>query len=205
MPQEPISETAPVLTSREAGQCCGVSFRTVIRWIERGDLAAYRLPGRGDYRIALADLRDFASRHGLPEPVIAGDAPGRSNRILIVDDEPSMARAIQRVLRPAGYETLIATDGFQAGSMLHSFAPALMTLDLQMPGLDGFGVLRFLRDSKPRPKLRVLVVSGESELRLREARELGADETLAKPFINEQLLATVRELLARPRWRRAPQ
>jgi len=74
-----------------------------------------------------------------------------------------------------------------------------MTLDLQMPGLDGFGVLRFLRDSKPRPELRVLVVSGESESRLREARELGADEALAKPFINAQLLATMQELLARPR------
>jgi excisionase family DNA binding protein len=199
MPQDPVPEAAPVLTSREAGQRCGVSFRTVIRWIERGDLPAYRLPGRGDYRIALADLRDFARRHGLPEPVVASEAPACSNRILIVDDEPSMARAIQRVLRPAGFETLVTADGFQAGSMLHSFAPALMTLDLQMPGLDGFGVLRFLRDSKPRPQLRVLVVSGESEQRLREARELGADETLAKPFINEQLLATVQALLARPR------
>lgn len=199
MPSEPVSETPLVLTSREAGQRCGVSFRTVIRWIERGDLPAYRLPGRGDYRIALADLRDFTRRHGLPEPVAPGDAQSGSNRILIVDDEPSMARAIQRVLRPAGYETLIATDGFQAGSLLHSFAPALMTLDLQMPGLDGFGVLRFLRDSRPRPELRVLVVSGESQQRLSEARELGAHEALAKPFINEQLLATVQRLLATPR------
>jgi CheY-like chemotaxis protein len=110
-----------------------------------------------------------------------------------------MGRAIQRVLRPGGYETLIATDGFQAGSLLHSFKPALMTLDLQMPGLDGFGVLRFLRDSVPRPKLRVLVVSGESDQRLREARELGAHAALVKPFVNEELLAKVQELMATPR------
>lgn len=199
MPSEPTSSTPFVLTSREAGQRCGVSFRTVIRWIERGDLAAYRLPGRGDYRIALSDLQEFTRRHGLPEPVAAAEARPPSNRILIVDDDAPMARAIQRVLRPAGYDTLIATDGFQAGSLLHSFAPSLMTLDLQMPGLDGFGVLHFLRDSAPRPDLRVLVVSGESEQRLREARDLGAHETLAKPFINEQLLATVRGLLASPR------
>lgn len=198
MPLEPALEAPVVLTSREAGQRCGVSFRTVIRWIERGDLAAYRLPGRGDYRIALADLREFTRRHGLPEPAAPGEAPAPSNRILVVDDDPSMARAIQRVLRPAGYETLVTTDGFQAGSLLHSFAPALMTLDLQMPGLDGFGVLRFMRDSVPRPELRVLVVSGESESRLREARELGAHDTLAKPFVNEELLAKVQALLARP-------
>ena len=199
MPSEPAPSTPLVLSSREAGQRCGVSFRTVIRWIERGDLAAYRLPGRGDYRIALSDLQEFTRRHGLPEPVAAGEASPPSNRVLIVDDDASMARAIQRVLRPAGYDTLIASDGFQAGSLLHSFAPSLMTLDLQMPGLDGFGVLRFLRDSVPRPDLRVLVVSGESEQRLREARDLGAHETLAKPFANEQLLATVRGLLASPR------
>jgi excisionase family DNA binding protein len=193
------TETPPVLTSREAGRRCGVSFRTVIRWIERGELPAFRLPGRGDYRIALVDLQAFARRHGLPEPVEAVDASPGADRVLIVDDDPLMARAIQRVLRPAGYETQIANDGFQAGSLLHSFAPALMTLDLQMPGLDGFGVLRFLRDSRPRPELRVLVVSGESTQRLQEARELGAHATLGKPFVNAQLLAAVQQLLATPR------
>lgn len=195
---EPTDPPA-VLTSREAGLRCGVSFRTVIRWIERGELLAYRLPGRGDYRISLADLRAFASRHGLPDPLAASEAPAPSNRVLIVDDDPSMARAIQRVLHATGYKTLVANEGFQAGSLLHSFAPSLMTLDLRMPGLDGFGVLRFLRDSHPRPLLRVLVVSGESEQRLREARELGADDAIAKPFTNEQLLAAVQVLLPAPR------
>jgi excisionase family DNA binding protein len=202
MRADPSSEAPQVLTSREAGQCCGVSFRTVIRWIERGDLVAYRLPGRGDYRIALDDLRDFARRHGLPTPRAPGEAAQAAqaaNRVLIVDDDASMARAIQRVLRAAGYETLIATDGFQAGSLLHSFVPALMTLDLQMPGLDGFGVLRFLRDNPPRPELRVLVVSGESQQRLQEACELGAHAAIAKPFDNEQLLTTVQGLLATQR------
>ncbi|CAM4197921.1 response regulator [Roseateles saccharophilus] len=193
-----LTATSVVLTSREAGQRCGVSFRTVIRWIERGELSAYRLPGRGDYRIMLADLRAFASRYGLPDPAAAGPVPAPSDRVLIVDDDPSMARAIQRVLLAAGYKTLIANEGFQAGSLLHSFSPALMTLDLRMPGLDGFGVLRFLRDSPPRPALRVLVVSGESESSLREALELGADDALAKPFTNQQLLVAVQRLLPLP-------
>jgi len=194
----PSADLSTVLTSREAGQLCGVSFRTVIRWIERGELQAYRLPGRGDYRITPADLQAFASRHSLPDPLATHDAPAPSDRVLIVDDDPSMARAIQRVLHASGYKTLLANEGFQAGSLLHSFSPALMTLDLRMPGLDGFGVLRFLRDSRPRPALRVLVVSGESEQRLREARELGADDAIAKPFTNEHLLAAVRRLLPLP-------
>ncbi|MBV8503795.1 MAG: response regulator [Paucibacter sp.] len=182
------------LSSREAGRLCGVSFRTVIRWVERGELRAFRLPGRGDYRIALAELQDFARRNGLPEPRIPRPA---SNKVLVVDDDRAMANAIRRVLHQAGFETQIAADGFQAGSLLHSFAPALMTLDLRMPGLDGVGVLRFLQEAAPLPSLKVLVISGESEERLREACQLGAHAALAKPFKSEQLLYAVRQLLGK--------
>lgn len=180
-----------VLTSREAAQVCGVNFRTVIRWIERGELAAYRLPGRGDYRISLMNLRAFMHKHGIPEK--PNDA--RMNRILIVDDELSMARAIERTLRRQGYETQIASDGFQAGSMLHTFMPGLMTLDLRMSGLDGFGVLQFLRETNQLGVFKVLVISGESGSRLQQALDQGAHAILAKPFANAQLVAAVQKLL----------
>ncbi len=186
------------LTSREAGQYCGVSFRTVIRWVERGELRAYRLPGRGDYRVSLDELQAFMQRHGLPEPP-AQEPP--SQRVLIVDDDPPMAAAIQRVLKRAGYDTLTAVDGFQAGSLVHTFAPALMTLDLRMPGLDGFGVLQFLRDARLFPSLKILVISGDTQERLSDALAKGAHEAIAKPFSNEQLRATVQRLLQAPRMR----
>jgi excisionase family DNA binding protein len=176
-----------VLTSRAAAQICGVNFRTVIRWIERGELNAYRLPGRGDYRISVGDLHAFMQKHGIPRGAIDG-----VKRVLVVDDDVAMAHAIERVLRRQGYEVRVATDGFEAGAMLHTFTPALMTLDLQMAGLDGFGVLRFLRRTNQLNTLKVLVISGESKSRLREALELGAHEVLAKPFSNEQLKAAVR-------------
>ena len=184
-----------VLTSRAAALRCGVSFRTVIRWIERGTLGAYRLPGRGDYRIAKAELQRFMREYGIPDP----DAPAdTAKRVLVVDDEPAMGRAIKRVLTRAGYETAVASDGFLAGSLLHTFKPGLMTLDLRMPRIDGFGVLRFLRETRPLPALKVLVVSGESDARLREALTEGAHETLPKPFANEDLLRAVQRLLGTP-------
>lgn len=179
-----------VLTSRAAAQICGVSFRTVIRWIERGELHAYRLPGRGDYRISAVDLHAFMNRHGIPRSTSDG-----LKRVLVVDDDLAMAHAIERVLKRQGYEVRVATDGFEAGAMLHTFMPALMTLDLQMTGLDGFGVLRFLRRTSQLGNLKVLVISGESKSRLREALDQGAHETLAKPFTNEQLIAAVRRQL----------
>lgn len=188
-----------VLTSREAARLCGVSFRTVIRWIERGLLQAYRLPGRGDHRVPIEELRRFMRENGIPEPDQAPAvpplaAPVAARRVLITEDEPAMASAIERVLKRAGYETAIAADGFAAGAMLHSFQPGVLTLDLRMPGLDGLGVLRFLQRSPMSFPLKTLVVSADSELRLQEARALGAHALVRKPFSNEELLATVARL-----------
>lgn len=180
------------LTSTEAARICGVSFRTVIRWIERNELQAYRLPGRGDYRVLATDLRRFMAAHGIPDP---DEMPGQPKRILVVDDETAMANAIKRTLKHDGYEVATASDGFLAGSMLHLFKPHLMTLDIHMPGIDGFGVLRFLRELPPPFPVKVLVVSGESGQRLQQALELGAHGALAKPFENQELLETVGRIL----------
>jgi len=104
-----------------------------------------------------------------------------------------MARAMNRVLKRAGFETIFASNGFQAGSLLHTFRPALMTLDIQMPWIDGLDVLRLLRDTPLPFPLKVLVVSADK--RLEQALAAGAHGALAKPFSNEQLLDTVGALL----------
>lgn len=180
---------ADVLTSSEAARLCGVSFRTVIRWIERGQLQGYRLPGRGDYRVPVAELRRFMRANAIPEPAELQRELAR--RILIVEDEPSMASAMSRALKRAGFETASAGDGFQAGLLLHSYQPGLMTLDLRMPGTDGFAVLRSLRENPPAFACKVLVVSADTD-RLDEALVRGADGVLVKPFTNAELLAAVR-------------
>lgn len=181
-----------VLTTSEAARLCGVSFRTVIRWIERGELGAYQLPGRGDNRVPVPELRRFMRANGIPEPAeLREDMP---RRILIAEDDLSMARAMERVFKSAGFATAHAADGFQAGLLLHSFKPGLLTLDLGMPGVDGFGVLRELR-ANPLPfACKVLVVSAGSTAELQEALALGADSALPKPFGNEDLLAAVARL-----------
>ncbi|OZG72746.1 response regulator [Hahella sp. CCB-MM4] len=181
-----------VYTTTEVAKFCGVSFRTVIRWIERGELGAYKLPGRGDHRVPMTDLKDFMRGHNIPEPE---EWMGQPRRILIAEDEAPMAKAIERVLRNAGYETVVASDGFLAGSLLHTFKPRLLTLDIRMPGIDGMGVLRFLQKQTFPFFTKILVVSGESDERLEEALKLGADGALAKPFSNEDLLSEVQRLL----------
>lgn len=180
-----------VLTTGEAARICGVNFRTVLRWIDRGLLKAYKLPGRGDRRVLGAELLRFMAENNIPDRT----APQAAHRrILIVDDEPAMAHAIARVLRRASFATAIAANGFEAGAMLPIFQPMIMTLDLQMPGMDGLEVLRFLQKVKLPVPTRTLIVSGDGGTRLREALALGAAGVLAKPFANEDLLAAIERI-----------
>lgn len=123
--------------------------------------------------------------------------PGSPQRILIVEDDVSMARAINRVLRQCGYETIFAANGFLAGSLLHTFRPMLMTLDIRMPWIDGMDVLRLVRQTPLSFDLKILVISGDPRC-LDEALAAGVDGVLAKPFTNDQLVEAVREQLGTP-------
>lgn len=180
-----------VLTTGEAARICGVNFRTVLRWIDRGLLPAYKLPGRGDRRVLSAALRQFMQEHGIPEHSNTTALP---RRVLIADDDMAMAHAIERVLRGGGFETAIASNGFEAGAMLPTFKPGVLTLDLRMPGMDGLDVLRFLQKASPVASLKTLVVSADTEARLQQALTLGADSVIRKPFTNDELLAAVERM-----------
>lgn len=181
------------LTTGEIAKLCDVNLRTVIRWIERGALKGFKLPGRGNNRVQEEDFIVFLKEHGMPVP--AEFQRQESKRVLIVDDELPVAKAIQRVLKGAGYETSIATDGFQAGGKLLKEQPILMTLDLSMPGLDGYDVLAYVRATEEVSNTRILVISALDDVSLNKALECGANAVLKKPFDNLQLLTTIQQLL----------
>lgn len=180
------------LTTGEIAEYCGVNLRTVIRWIEKGHLPAYKLPGRGNNRVRLADFLSFLHQHGMPLP---GALRDYGNRVLVVEDDASMAESIARVLRANGYEVRVALDGFQAGDALRAFLPAVMTLDLRMPGVDGFQVLDYVRQDPELARLKILVLSALPEERLRQAVMAGADAILPKPFEAAELVRRINGLL----------
>lgn len=180
------------LTTGEIGRHCGVHFRTVLRWIEQGRLKAFKLPGsRGDNRVLLADFMAFLGENNMPVPE---EFRQETRRVLVVEDERNMAAAIERTLRRAGFEVRTALDGLQAGVLLQSFMPAVMTLDLRMPGLDGHEVLRFIRQRPELSPVRVLVVSAMPREELERARAAGADDVLEKPFSPQELADKVTTL-----------
>ncbi len=179
------------LTTGDIAKYCGVNFRTVIRWIERGHLKAHQLPGRGDNRVEVSDFMAFLRSHDMPIPEEFLD---RSRRVLIVDDDPAMSAAIQRTLKRAGFETRVASDGFRAGTLLGTFLPGVMTLDLRMPGIPGLDVLKFVRLAERLKDIRILVVSAMPRKELDEALAAGADDVMEKPFRNPELLEKVARL-----------
>ena len=182
------------LTSGEIASYCDVNLRTVIRWIESGKLKGFKLPGRGNNRVLVEDFVEFLERHDMPIPdALRGVA---SPSILIVDDEMPVPKSIQRVARRAGFDSFIATGGFQAGIMLSQYEPKVMTLDLSMPGMDGYSVIEFTRDQSKYKDLKIVVISALDDISLERALEIGADATLQKPFSNHDLTSTLEQFMS---------
>lgn len=188
-----MTDKKSYLTTGEVAKYCGVNFRTVIRWIDKGLLSAHKLPGRGDNRVAIADFLAFLKENKLPVPKEL--TPQNKKRILVIDDEPSMALSIKRILERSGFEVKCVSNGIEAGAALESYSPSLITLDLQMPKMDGFELLKFIEANPQYQHIKVLVISGVDDTILAEAMQAGADQTLQKPFNNEMLIRYVAELL----------
>jgi two-component system KDP operon response regulator KdpE len=116
-------------------------------------------------------------------------------RVLVVDDEQQLRRAVGRALIARGYQVEMATDGQEALTTAPVFQPDLVVLDLNLPTLDGLAVCRLLRDQSAVPIL-VLSVRDDDTDKV-AALDLGADDYLTKPFSVEELMARVRALLRR--------
>lgn len=117
-------------------------------------------------------------------------------RILIVEDEPSMRTILADCLARRGYRVLTAADGVNGLRRATEEKPDLILLDLMMPKLDGYAVCQELRRLEIRTPILVLTARGRVEDRVR-GLDLGADDYLVKPFSRDELLARVRALLRR--------
>jgi DNA-binding response OmpR family regulator len=115
--------------------------------------------------------------------------------VLIVDDDPDIRQMLAFSLAGEGFATRQAADGADALRRVAERAPDCMVLDLMMPVLDGFEVLRRMRNDGLAPDAKVVVLSCRGdEAALVRAWELGADEYLVKPTDPDVLVARVREL-----------
>jgi len=119
----------------------------------------------------------------------------RDRRILVVDDEERMVRFIRLNLEHDGFYVIEAFNGSQAINKLRSSLPDLILLDVMLPDLDGFEVLRIIREINTVPVI-MLTAKGEEDDRVR-GLELGADDYITKPFSPRELVSRVKAVLRR--------
>jgi DNA-binding response OmpR family regulator len=118
----------------------------------------------------------------------AEPAPSR-RRILVVDDDPRSRAAVADLLAEEGYDATVAADGEEATGLLASWHPDLVVTDLEMPRLDGRGLLKRVRRLQPGTPVIVLSACSDAEA------GSGTDGFFPKPIQVESLLARIRELV----------
>jgi two-component system, chemotaxis family, chemotaxis protein CheY len=118
------------------------------------------------------------------------------HRILAIDDSPTMRGLIARALGKHAFDVGLANDGVEALEKLENFDPHLVITDINMPRLDGFGVIEGVRQSEGHASTPILVLTTESGTDLKErARQSGATGWIVKPFDDAALVAVIKRVL----------
>jgi len=166
------------MTPNEVAELLRVSPVTIRQWAQKNWIKATTTAG-GHRRFLRQDVEEFARQRGME---LSSDGP---TRVLVVDDNRSFARYLADLLASQSLEikTETAHDGFDAGRKVLQFDPAIVLLDLKMPGMDGFSVCQQLKDDEATKHIRIIAMTGyytpENELKILKA---GAEACLAKPF-----------------------
>ena len=155
---------ADYCSTKEAAATLGVSHRTVQLWVENGTLQAWRTAG-GHRRITVESVNRLVDGRriaiGAPPAPASAPAPGKP-RVLVVDDDPLMLHLYE--LEMAGWgldlEVVKANNGFEALIRIGEQRPDLLVSDLNMPGMDGFRMIRTLREDSGTAGMNMIVVSG---------------------------------------------
>jgi len=119
----------------------------------------------------------------------------QSPEIFIVEDEPSIAEVVELYLLRAGYRVQVVRDGSAALKLLDQRLPDLLILDVMLPGVDGFFILRWLRDRSDVPV--IFITARREEVDRIAGLELGADDYVVKPFSPQELVSRVRAVMRR--------
>jgi len=112
-------------------------------------------------------------------------------RILVVEDNAELAKLLELILRRAGYEILVAVDGFDALRQFEIQHPDLVLLDIMLPNLDGYEVCDRIRHELHSDVPVVMLSSLDSYLDMERSRQVGATDHIAKPFDKDVLLNVI--------------
>jgi len=176
-----------ILTSKDVAKLIDVGRSTVQRWIDAGDLKAFKTVGK-HRRVKRDDLLAFLRERRMPIP----PSLARKVRVLIIDDEPQYMRVLKTLLERADkrFDVELAQDGLDGLLAVGARHPDIVLLDATMDGWDGFEVCRRLKRSPETKDILVVGMSGRASNE--EAfRKAGVDAFLQKPLEAQVVLAVV--------------
>jgi excisionase family DNA binding protein len=191
-PRDPINRRAPTsepdwLTLGQAAKYLGVAQSTIRKWSDSGRVPAFYTPG-GHRRYRRGDLDAFLERSG----------PGRGRSgplVLVVDDDPGVRQVVRANLEAEGYAVREAGSADEGLASLEEEPPDLLLLDVMMPEVDGWEMLRRVQERYGVGAIPVLVFSGTVEERsVADAAVRGARGFLGKPFDLQQLIDQAKQI-----------
>lgn len=190
-----------IFSALEVANICGVVNQTAINWIKNGHLKAFTTPG-GQYRIYAEELRKFLSSREMriPEELEKLTQGSLSQKILVVDDNVELNDLLKEFLtqRIPEYQVLQATDGFAAGRQITAERPAVIILDIALPGIDGHKLCKTIKEDPDLDNPFVIAISGLDDPKEREQIiDEGADLFFPKPIDFDTFIESLKELLPR--------
>jgi excisionase family DNA binding protein len=184
------NDGADWLTLGQAAKYLGVAQSTIRKWSDQGRLPAFYTPG-GHRRYRRRDLDAFVSGSANSSGPRARSTP----LVLIVDDDPRIREFVRVNLEMDGYVVREAGSADEGLAALEEQAPDLILLDVMMPGVDGWEMLRRMQERHGMGSIPVIMFSGQVESSDDDAQARGAQGFLGKPFNPQDLIARTKELL----------
>ncbi len=194
-PQEPQRDALPAseidwLTLGQAAKYLGMAQSTIRKWSDSGRIPAFYTPG-GHRRYRRYDLDRFLERGGTFTA-----RPEARRRILIVDDDPRLREFVRVNLEMEGYQVREASSADEGLEALDEEPPDLILLDVMMPKVDGWEMLRRVQERHGVGAIPVIMFSGKvDEETLKHATTRGAQGFIGKPFDPQQLIESTKQLI----------
>jgi excisionase family DNA binding protein len=186
--RRPAAGETEWLTLGQAAKYLGVAQSTIRKWSDLGRVPAFYTPG-GHRRYRRSDLDAFLQRSGPGKPA-------RGPLVLVVDDNPNVREVVRVNLEMEGYSVREAANAEEGLAAVEDDAPDLILLDVMMPQVDGWEMLRRVQERHGVGSIPVVMFSGQLEGTLgREAEERGAQGFVGKPFDLRALIEQTRQIV----------
>src|SRR3989442_8722501 len=185
-PRRPATGQTEWLTLGQAAKSLGVAQSTIRKWSDRGRAPAFYTPG-GHRRYRRSDLDAFLERSGPGKPA-------RGPLVLVVDDDPQVREVVRVNLEMEGYAVREAANGEEGLAALEEEAPDLILLDVMMPQVDGWEMLRRVQERHGVGSIPVVMFSGQLDVGS-EAADRGAQGFVGKPFDLRALIEQTKQIV----------